>query len=77
LKERAPLQEGVDFYWEGAAMVLTRVFHLRRGECCGSCCRHCPFAPRWTRGAQVVAPAPPPTEGMTVPPSPGERAESG
>ncbi|XP_077011885.1 uncharacterized protein C1orf53 homolog [Tamandua tetradactyla] len=24
-------------------VVLTRLAHLQRGECCGSACRHCPF----------------------------------
>ncbi|GFR62666.1 chromosome 1 open reading frame 53 [Elysia marginata] len=23
--------------------VLTRLAHLRRGNCCGNACRHCPF----------------------------------
>lgn len=26
-----------------ALYVFTAAFHLRRGECCGSGCRHCPF----------------------------------
>jgi len=33
-----------DFYWEGTSMVFTAQFHLRRGSCCGSGCRHCPYA---------------------------------
>lgn len=37
------LVEGVDFYYEGAALVFTEEYHLRRGACCGSGCRHCPF----------------------------------
>jgi hypothetical protein len=24
-------------------VVFTEVFHLKRGYCCGSKCRHCPF----------------------------------
>ena len=32
-----------DFYWEGNSMVFTAQFHLRRGSCCGSGCRHCPY----------------------------------
>ena len=38
-----PLVEGEDFYWEGATMVFTARFHLRRGYCCESGCRHCPY----------------------------------
>ena len=40
-----------DFYLEGGFMVFTTSFHLRRGSCCGSGCRHCPYEPRWTKGA--------------------------
>lgn len=38
-----PLVEGEDFYREGPYVVLTRAYHLRRGSCCGSGCRHCPW----------------------------------
>ena len=38
-----PLTEGEDFYLEGATLVFTAQYHLRRGYCCGSGCRHCPF----------------------------------
>lgn len=24
-------------------MVFTRLAHLKRGKCCGSACRHCPY----------------------------------
>ncbi len=43
LKERRPLVEGVDFYREGAYVVFTEAYHLRRGYCCESGCRHCPY----------------------------------
>ena len=43
LKERRPLVEGVDFYREGAYVVFTAGYHLRRGYCCESGCRHCPY----------------------------------
>jgi hypothetical protein len=32
-----------DFYMEGAFLVFTAAYHLRRGYCCNSDCRHCPF----------------------------------
>ena len=35
--------EGVDFYFEGGLMILTRAFLLRRGFCCENGCRHCPY----------------------------------
>ena len=37
------LTEGVDFYWENGYRVFTEAYHLRRGTCCDSGCRHCPF----------------------------------
>lgn len=37
------LIEGVDYYLEGGRCVLTEVFHLKRGYCCNSGCRHCPY----------------------------------
>ena len=39
----SPLKEGEDFYREGAAIVFTARYHLKRGYCCESGCRHCPY----------------------------------
>lgn len=43
MSERAGLVEGEDFYREGAYVVFTARYLLRRGYCCGSGCRHCPY----------------------------------
>jgi hypothetical protein len=32
-----------DYYMEGPYMVFTAAYHLKRGYCCGSGCRHCPY----------------------------------
>jgi hypothetical protein len=32
-----------DFYYENGLLVFTAAFHLKRGTCCNSGCRHCPF----------------------------------
>jgi Family of unknown function (DUF5522) len=32
-----------DYYMEGQYMVFTAAYHLKRGYCCGSGCRHCPY----------------------------------
>jgi len=32
-----------DCYFESGAMVFAAAYHLRRGYCCGSGCRHCPY----------------------------------
>lgn len=37
------LVEGKDYYRDGAAIVFTAQYHLRRGYCCQTRCRHCPF----------------------------------
>ena len=41
---QAPLREGVDYYLDelGRYVFLTG-YHLRRGYCCRSRCRHCPY----------------------------------
>ncbi len=42
-KDRPAPVEGEDFYREGAYVVFTARYHLRRGYCCESGCRHCPY----------------------------------
>lgn len=37
------LVEGIDYTIEAGRWVFTAAFHLKRGHCCGSGCRHCPF----------------------------------
>jgi hypothetical protein len=32
-----------DYYMDGPYMVFTAAYHLKRGSCCGSRCRHCPY----------------------------------
>jgi hypothetical protein len=32
-----------DFYFDGPYMVFTAAYLLKRGTCCGSGCRHCPY----------------------------------
>jgi hypothetical protein len=38
-----PALEPEDYYFEGPNLVFTAAYHLKRGTCCGSGCRHCPF----------------------------------
>jgi hypothetical protein len=42
-QESTGLQEGRDYYFEGQLIVFTSEFLLRRGYCCESGCRHCPY----------------------------------
>ena len=37
------LIEGEDFYREGPYLVFTESYLRRRGYCCESRCRHCPW----------------------------------
>jgi hypothetical protein len=37
------LKENLDYYLENGLVVFTEAFHRKRGYCCGSGCRHCPF----------------------------------
>jgi len=47
LEKAAPSTTGdlvaEDFYFEGPYMVFTAAYHLKRGFCCNSECRHCPY----------------------------------
>lgn len=38
----APLTPN-DFYVENGLIVFTAAYHLKRGYCCNSGCRHCPY----------------------------------
>ncbi len=43
LPKPSELIEGEHYYMEGPYMVFTAKYHLLRGFCCGSGCRHCPY----------------------------------
>lgn len=43
-----------DYYFEKGLMVMTAKHHMKRGYCCGSGCRHCPFTPRHVAGSTIV-----------------------
>lgn len=38
-----PIVEGIDYYVEDGKFVFTAAYHLKRGYCCNSKCRHCPY----------------------------------
>ncbi|MCC7464819.1 MAG: hypothetical protein IT261_01035 [Saprospiraceae bacterium] len=42
------LLEGVDYYLEKGYWVFTEHYLLKRGQCCGSGCRHCPYRKKKT-----------------------------
>jgi hypothetical protein len=49
---KGSLVEGVDYYLENGRLVLTASYHARRGYCCNSKCRHCPY--KGTSDAQPI-----------------------
>lgn len=39
-----PKLEPEDYYWsEEGYRVFTEIYHLKRGYCCKSGCKHCPY----------------------------------
>lgn len=56
---RRAVAEGRDHYRDPATgfAVFTREYHLRRGACCGSGCRHCPYD--GVQGSKAVVVPPP------------------
>ena len=41
--------EPKDFYLENGKMVMTEECHIKRGYCCGSECKECPFWPKYKK----------------------------
>lgn len=54
--ERTRSSEQPDYYFENDLLVYTAHFHVKRGSCCGSGCRHCPYDPRHIAGNRHVRP---------------------
>ena len=53
--EPTALVPGEDFYMEDGLLVMTAAYHKKRGSCCGSGCRWCPFEPKHEQGATTLA----------------------
>jgi hypothetical protein len=49
------LINNVDYYIEGERVIFTALAHIKRGQCCGNGCRHCPYTPKHTKGRVVLA----------------------
>ncbi|MCE9631861.1 MAG: hypothetical protein K8S94_14250 [Planctomycetia bacterium] len=50
-EESRPAPTVPDSYLEKGLLVYTATYHLKRGSCCGSGCRHCPYEPRHVEGS--------------------------
>ena len=46
--------QGVDYYLEKGQIIMTEQYLTKRGTCCGSGCRHCPFWPAYTKGSKEI-----------------------
>jgi len=42
------------YYMENGRVVFTAEYHLQRGHCCGSGCRHCPYEPKHIKGNKNI-----------------------
>jgi hypothetical protein len=42
------------YYLENGRVVFTPEYHLQRGDCCGSGCRHCPYEPKYIKGNKNI-----------------------
>lgn len=51
-------KEGEDYYLENGKLIMTESYHLKRGVCCGSGCRHCCFNPLHQKGNKKVKEGP-------------------
>ena len=51
-----PKRAPEDYYLEGEYMVFTAAYHLKRGSCCNSGCRHCPYRAQEDETANTSSP---------------------
>jgi hypothetical protein len=71
---RIELKAGEDYYIENGLLVMTTAYHRKRGYCCGSGCRHCPYVPRNRAGSFVLADD---VDGVRLEPDPCLKGTSG
>jgi Family of unknown function (DUF5522) len=45
-KQSGVINPDEDYYLENGLLVFTAAYHLKRGNCCRSGCRHCPYGYR-------------------------------
>ncbi len=67
MADTAPRFEPEDYYMEGPYVVFTAAFHLKRGYCCGSGCRHCPYGHEAVKNNSAQRPEPEAPEGAAPP----------
>ncbi len=49
--QQEPLKEGVDFVMDPRGFrIMTKEYLTKRGYCCGSGCKNCPYFPKHIKG---------------------------
>lgn len=46
---------GEDYYVEDGLIVMTAAYHIKRGSCCGSSCKWCPYEPKHQAGTTTLS----------------------
>lgn len=53
VREFGPKLQPDEFYYDNhGRIVMTEEYHKRRGSCCGSGCKHCPYEPKHLKGTK-------------------------
>jgi hypothetical protein len=53
VREFGPKLQPNEFYYDNQGrIVMTEEYHKRRGSCCGSGCKHCPYEPKHLKGTK-------------------------
>lgn len=47
-------EEGKDYYIEGGRLIMTENYLKKRGICCGSGCKNCPYEPQHQKGNEKI-----------------------
>jgi len=47
-------EQGKDYYLENGRIILTERYLKKRGKCCSSGCRHCPYWPPYKKGSTEI-----------------------
>jgi hypothetical protein len=54
MSPKKEFEEDKQYYLENSKVVFTELYHVDRGFCCGSKCRHCPFDPMFESGQEKI-----------------------
>lgn len=46
--------KNVHYYMDKDKIVFTERWHVERGYCCGSKCRHCPYFPQYEKNSTEI-----------------------